>query len=178
MEHDDVFALMMDMLDGEATQMQAQSLEAHLRACPGCDREWRALVAIDTLFRQTPALSPAADFVGKTLARLPNRRARIWAMGAVYGAILLGGLVPLAILGLLVYRLMPVLTQPALVSSVLGSLQTTYRTTGTVLGALANGAGEALVQQPTYLGWMIVVAGVIFLWGGVYRRLVLPGAQR
>ena len=86
MNHDDTFALMMDMLDGEASENQVRTLEAHLRACPECEREWRALVAIDTLFRQTPALSPAADFVEKTLARLPNRRARIWAMGAIYGA--------------------------------------------------------------------------------------------
>ena len=80
MNHDDTFALMMDMLDGEASENEVQTLEAHLRTCPECEREWRALVAIDTLFRQTPALSPAADFVGKTLARLPNRRMRIWAM--------------------------------------------------------------------------------------------------
>lgn len=172
MDHDDVFALMMDVLDGEASEVQSQQLETHLRACPECNREWHALVAIDTLFRQTPALSPAADFVEKTLARLPNRRMRVWAMGTLYGAILLGGIAPLAILGFLAARLMPVLSQPALVESVLGSLQTTYRTTGTVLAALANGAGEVLVQQPIYVGWMLVLAGIVFLWGGVYRRLL------
>ncbi len=176
MNHDDVFALMMDMLDGEASENEAQYLETHLRACPECDREWRALVAIDTLFRQTPALSPAANFVENTLARLPSRRMRIWAMGTIYGAILLGGLVPLAILGLLASRLLPILSQPSLVESVLESLQTTYRTLGTVMSALGNGAGQALVQQPIYIGWMLVAAGVIFLWGGVYKRLVVVGA--
>lgn len=173
MNHDDVFALMMNMLDGEASENEVQELESHLRACPECNREWRALMAIDTLFRQTPALSPAADFVEKTLARLPNRQARMWAMGTVYAAILLGGLLPLALLGLVVYRLMPVLSQPALVGSIFESLQTTYRMAGIVLAALASGAGEALVQQPMYVGWMLVAAGIIFLWSGVYKRLVV-----
>jgi anti-sigma factor RsiW len=176
MDHDEVFALMMDMLDGEASENQAHYLETHLRACPECSREWRALVAIDTLFRQTPALSPAAGFVARTLALLPNRRMRIWAMGTIYGAILLGGLIPLLLLGLLAWRLMPILSQPTLVESILESLQITYRTAGTVLAALANGAGEVLVQQPTYVGYLLVVAGIIFLWGGVYRRLVVTEA--
>lgn len=178
MNHDDAFALMMDMLDGEASEIQVRELEAHLRACPDCSSEWRALIAIDTLFRQTPALSPAADFVEKTLARLPNRRMRIWAMGTIYGAILLGGLIPLALLALLGYRLMPVLSQPALVGSILESLQTTQRTAGIVLAALVSGAGEVLVQQPVYVGYLLVIAGIIFLWGGVYRRLLTAGVQR
>jgi anti-sigma factor RsiW len=172
MNHNDTFALMMDMLDGEASEDEVRALEAHLRACPECEQEWRALVAIDTLFRQTPALSPAADFVGKTLARLPNRRARIWAMGAIYGTILLGGLIPLIMLGVLGYKLLPVLSQPALIGSVFQSLGTTYRAASVILAALASGAGEVLIQQPVYMGLMMVVAGIIFLWGGVYRQLV------
>ena len=176
MNHDEVFALMMDMLDGEASQSQIRDLETHLRACPECGREWRALVAIDTLFRQTPALSPAAGFVQRTLARLPNREVRIWAMGALYGVVLIGGLLPLALLALLANWLMPVLRQPALVQSVFESLETTYRTALTVLAALGAGLGEALVQQPMYVGWLLVIAGIIFLWGGVYRRLVLTEA--
>jgi anti-sigma factor RsiW len=172
MNHDDFFALMMDMLDGEASENETQTLEAHLRTCPECDREWRALVAIDTLFRQTPALSPAADFVERTLARLPNRQARIWAMGAIYSAILFGGLIPLLLLGYLGFRLLPVLSQPALIQSVIESLGTTYRTAGIILAALASGAGEVLIQQPVYVGYLLVVVGIIFIWGGVYRRLL------
>jgi anti-sigma factor RsiW len=173
MNHDDAFALMMDMLDGEASADRVSDLQSHLRACPECSSEWRALVAIDTLFRQTQALSPAADFVSKTLARLPNRRMRLWAMGTIYGAVLLGGLLPLALLGLLAYRLMPVLSQPTLVESIFESLQTTQRTAGIVMSALITGAGEVLVQQPVYVGYLLVIAGIIFLWGGVYRRLLV-----
>ena len=176
MDHDDAFALMMDMLDGEASGAEARDLEIHLRACPDCSREWQALLAIDALFRKTPALSPAADFVERTLARLPNRRMRIWAMGALYGAALMGGIVPLVVLALLAVRLMPVLSQPALVESIFASLATTYRTGGIVLAALVNGAGEVLIQQPVYVGWMLVLAGIVFLWGGVYRRLVATGS--
>jgi predicted anti-sigma-YlaC factor YlaD len=172
MNHDEIFALMMDMLDGEASEEGIHMLETHLRACPECEQEWRALVAIDTLFRQTPALSPAADFVEKTLARLPNRQARIWAMGAIYGAILLGGLIPLVLIGYLGFRLLPVLSQPALLGSIYESLNITYRAATVILAALLSGAGEVLIQQPIYMGVLLVVAGIIFVWGGVYKRLV------
>jgi anti-sigma factor RsiW len=175
MDHNNIFALMMDMLDGEASEDEVRTLEAHLRACPECEQEWRALVAIDTLFRQTPALSPAADFVEKTLALLPNRRARIWAMSTIYGTILLGGLIPLLLLGYLGYKLLPILSQPALVGSVFESLGTTYRAASVILAALACGAGEVLMQQPVYIGLLMVVTGIIFLWGGVYKRLVTTG---
>ena len=93
-------------------------------------------------------------------------------MGAIYGAILFGGLIPLLLLGYLVFRLLPVLSQPALMQSIIESLGTTYRTAGIILAALASGAGEVLVQQPVYVGYLLVVVGIIFIWGGVYRRMI------
>jgi hypothetical protein len=75
-------------------------------------------------------------------------------------------------LGVLGYKLLPVLSQPALIGSVFQSLGTTYRAASVILAALASGAGEVLIQQPVYMGLMMVVAGIIFLWGGVYRQLV------
>lgn len=176
MNHDQYLVLMMDTLDGEVSELQQNELQAHLRACPQCSREWQALLAIDNLFRMTPALSPAAGFVERTIAVLPDRRMRIWAMGTIYGFLLAGGLVPLLVIGLLIGRFLPVLQQPAVVESVAGSLQTTLQTVGTVLSALLTGAGEAVQQQPMVFGWLLVMLGIIFLWGSVYRQLSMVRA--
>ena len=171
MEHEDVFSLMMDALDGELLDDGRQDLEVHLRACPECNREWQALMAIDRLFRHTPALSPAAGFAQRTVARLPNRQVRLWAISAIYGLILFSGLIPVLLAVLIISRLAPVLSQPALVESVLHSIQTTAQVIETILFALLNSAGEVALQQPTVIGWLLVMMGVVFLWGGVYRQL-------
>ncbi len=171
MDHEEIFSLMMDALDGELLDDGKQDLEIHLRACPECNREWLALTAIDRLFRSTPALSPAADFAQRTVALLPNRKARLWAISTIYGLILLSGLVPVLLVVFIIGRLGPVLSQPALVQSVLQSIQTTTQVGQTILSALLNSAGEVLLQQPTIIGWLMVMVGVVFLWGGVYRQL-------
>lgn len=171
MEHEEIFSLMMDALDGELLDDTKHDLEIHLRACPPCSREWQALSAIDRLFRSTPALSPAADFAQRTVALLPSRRARLWAISAIYGLILLSGLIPVLLGVFLIGRLGPILSQPALVQSVLQSVQSTTQVGQTILSALLNSAGEALLQQPTIIGWLMVMVGVVFLWGGVYRQL-------
>ena len=171
MEHEEVFSLMMDALDGELLDSREEDLEVHLRACPECNREWQALLAIDRLFRNTPALSPAAGFAQRTVARLPNRQARLWAISAIYGLVLLSGLIPILLAILIVARLGPILSQPALVGSVWGSIQTTTQVVETIMFALLNSAGEMLLQQPTLIGWLLVMMGVVFLWGGVYRQL-------
>ena len=171
MEHENYVTLMMDALDGELASNRKQDLEAHLRACPECTREWQALVAIDRLFRHTPALSPAVGFAQRTIARLPNRRVRVWAISAIYGLVLLSGLIPVLLTILAVTRLGPVLSQPALVQSVIQSIQTTMQVGGTIISALLNGAGEMILQQPTLIGWLMVMIGIVFLWGGVYRQL-------
>ena len=171
MEHEDFITLMMDALDGELASDRKQELEVHLRACPECTREWQALLAIDRLFRHTPALSPAVGFAHRTIARLPNRKVRVWAISAIYGLVLLSGLVPVLLGILAVNRLGPILSQPALVQSVMQSLQTTAQVGGTLVSALLNSAGEMILQQPTLIGWLTVMIGIVFLWGGVYRQL-------
>lgn len=171
MEHEEFLTVMMDTLDGELANNRKQDLEAHLRACPECNREWQALLAIDRLFRHTPALSPAVGFAQRTIVRLPNRKVRVWAISAIYGLVLLSGLIPVLLTILAINRLGPVLSQPALVQSVMQSLQTIMQVGGTILSALLNGAGEMILQQPTLIGWLMVMFGIVFLWGGVYRQL-------
>lgn len=172
MEHEDILTLMMDALDGELADDGRQRLAVHLRACPECREEWQALVAIDTLFRQTPALSPAVGFTERTLARLPNRRVRLWAISSIYVLVLLSGLIPLLFGLWAVSRLQAIFSQPAVVESITESLQTTWQVAATLMSALLSSVGEIVVQQPTVLGWLLVMIGVVAIWGGVYRQLV------
>lgn len=169
--------MMMDALDGELSASSRIELESHLRACPPCAREWQALLAIDMLFRQTPALRPAADFAQRTLARLPNRRYRIWAIMAVYVLLLLSGMLPLFLGVWAVSRFGPVVTEPTVVRNLLESLDKGLQVAGTVLRALLSAVGEFVVQQPSVLGWLLVMAGLVFLWSGVYRQLVSQPRQ-
>jgi len=171
MEHEEFFTLMMDALDGELAENGKQDLESHLRACPECAREWQVLLAIDKLFRHAPALSPAAGFTQRTIARLPNRRAQMWAISAIYGLVLFSGLIPVLIGILAISKLEPILRQPPLVQSVLQSVQTTVQVVGTIMAALLNSAGEVILKQPALIGWLLVMVGIVFLWGGVYRQL-------
>lgn len=177
MEHDEIYTMMMDALDGELSASNRIELESHLRACPACVREWQTLLAIDMLFRQTPALSPAADFAQRTLARLPNRRYRIWAIVAVYVLLLLSGMLPLLLGIWAVSRFGPMVSEPTMVRNLLESLDKGLQVTGTVLRALLSAVGEFVVQQPSVLGWLLVMAGVVFLWSGVYRQLVSQPRQ-
>jgi anti-sigma factor RsiW len=174
MEHDEnYYLMMMDALDGELADPARNDLEAHLRACPDCQREWNALLAIEMLFRQAPMLSPAVGFATRTVARLPDRRVRAWALGAIYATLLLGGLIPLAFVGLLVLRYLPILQDPALLGHIWDSLANVARIFSTIGSALVAGTGRFLLEQPVLIGWMIILAGLVFLWGGVFQRLLV-----
>lgn len=178
MEHEETyFTMMMDALDGELAAADRSALEAHLRACPACQREWNTLLTIDTLFRQSPLLSPAADFAERTIALLPSRRARMGALTALYGVLLLSGLIPLAIAGFFIARYTPVISQPALVQRLLDTLGNIARVFVTVLGALGDGAARVASEQPALIGTILVLMGIVFLWGGVFQRLVLQPGQ-
>ena len=173
MDHENAYMLMMDALDGEIADDRQEKLEVHLRACPTCNREWQALLAIDLLFRQTPAVAPAADFAQRTLARLPNSRMRVWTMSVLYTLLLLGGTLPM-LLGLWIYnRLGPTLSEPTLWRTLWQSLSGMFQVAITVLGAGLRGAGEFVVQQPAIVGWLLVLVGLVSLWGGVFQQFVL-----
>ena len=172
MEHEKYHLLMMDALDGELVAGQQQDLEAHLRACPACSREWHAMLAIDTLFRQTPMLSPAAGFTQRTVARLPNRKARLWAISIIYVLLLLSGILPILLVVWAANTVVPVVSQPAFVESAQRLFEQGVRLVGVVAGALFKGLGEMIMQQPAIVGWLLVLAGVVFVWNGVYQQLV------
>lgn len=172
MEHERYHLLMMDALDGELAAGQHTELESHLRACPECRQEWHAILAIDTLFRQTPMLSPAADFAHRTVARLPNRRARLWAISVIYVLLLLSGILPILLVVWAANTVVPMLSEPSFVAGAQQMLAEAVRLVGVVAGALFKGLGELVVQQPAILGWLLVLAGIVFVWNGVYQQLV------
>ena len=173
MEHEErYYLLMMDALDGELAVTQHAELEAHLRACPACSREWQALLAIEMLLRQAPILSPAAGFAGRTLARLPNRRARMWALSSIYALLLLSGIVPLLIGAVLVTRYIAILREPSVLGQIGQFLLGFARVIVTVIDALLAGSARMVAEQPALIGWLVVLAGIVFLWGGVYQRLL------
>lgn len=165
------YVMMMDALDGELTAVRRTELETHLRACPDCTREWQALVALDTLFRQAPLLSPAADFAQRTIGLLPNRRTRVWALTAVYVALLVSGFVPVILGAWLLNRYAPVLGNPSLMQNLWSSLQEMAQVFATIVDALLAAAGRMVAEQPVIIGLALLMAGIVFLWGGVVQRL-------
>ncbi len=177
MEHEERFYLMMmDALDGELDEDRQPEWQAHLRACPDCSRQWRTLMTIDMLFRQTPMLMPALDFAERTLARLPDPRARRVALGAIYAVLLLSGLFPLVVGLFFVARYAPILSRPELLGGVWASIAGVGRAAATVIEALLAGAGRFVIEQPALIGWFIILAGLVFLWGGVLQRLLAQPA--
>lgn len=171
---DRIYSLMMDALDGDISVEDQAELDAHLEARPTYMAEFQAMQTIDTLFRQTPALTPAADFTQRTMERLPNRTARIWVVSAIYMALLVSGILPL-MLGLWVFNQLGL--EPAFVTSTLQVFAEGYQIATAVTRALLVTAGEFVAQQPMVLGWLLVLGGIASLWGGLYRQLLSGPTQ-
>lgn len=177
MEHEEIFTLMMEALDGEIEQSRDAEMRAHMQSCQSCAREWQALLTIHQLFLQTPALSPAADFTQRTLSRLPNSTYRLWFISAIYGLLLVVGFLPLAIIAWLTVQLGPALNQPAFLRGLLQAGEQVVRLGQAVVAAgwqALGGLGELAGQQPALIGLLLVMIGVVFLWGGVYSQLTSP----
>jgi hypothetical protein len=103
---------------------------------------------------------------------LPNRRARLWAISIIYVLLLLSGILPILLVVWAANTIVPVVSQPAFLESVRQVLDQGVRLVGVVAGALFKGLGELLIQQPAILGWLLVLAGMVFVWNGVYQQLV------
>ena len=172
MEHEKYHLMMMEALDGELVAAAKADLESHLRACPACRQEWHAILAIDSLFRQAPMLGPAAGFAQRTVALLPNRRARLWAISIIYVLLLLSGILPILLVVWAANTVVPLISQPAFMGSVQRLVAQSVSLAGVVAEALIKGLGELIVQQPAILGWLLVLAGMVFVWNGVYQQLV------
>jgi anti-sigma factor RsiW len=177
MEHEEIFTLMMEALDGELVSSDRLELESHMASCSRCAREWQALQAIHQLFVRSPILSPAADFTQRTLALLPNRRYRIWMLSGVYLVLFASGVLPLLVAGWVAISVGPALSRPVFVRSLSQAAGELLRLIEVMLRGAWQGAGSlgALVgQEPAILGWLLVMVGAVLLWGGIYRQLTSP----
>jgi hypothetical protein len=115
-------------------------------------------------------LQPAMDFTQRTLSRLPDSRQRLQVMSALYGVLLLAGAVPvIAMAAFLVTYLPNIAPAGGLLSVVAQALGVA----AVVVRALLSGAADFVKAYPYTLGWLFVMAGLVFLWNGVYQRMVL-----
>ena len=173
--HEAAYVLMMDALDGELSASGKITLEAHLRACPACEEEWQALVAVDFLFKHTPLLEPAPNFAQQTVSQLPEERPRIWTLATIYLTLLVTGIVPILGLGWLFGQLQPLLQLPAFGASLQQAFTKAWQLGGAFLGALWQilaSLGDFVGQNPTIVGWAMVMIGFIAVWSGVYSQLM------
>ncbi len=172
MEHEEIYLLMMDALDDELPQAGWNDLETHLHTCQTCAQEWYALQAIETLLRTTPAIAPPVDLLSRTLGRLPHPVHRTWVIGAVYGLLLLSGVIPVVGAMILLGTVGTVLFDPAFLSGLLRSFWETLSLLPVMLSALLNLMGAFVSQQPAIVGVLLMMVGIIMVWGGVYSQLI------
>ncbi len=172
MDHEEIYLLMMDALDGELPEDGWDHLEAHLQACPACEQEWYALQAIETLLRTTPALVPPADLVQRTLVRLPHPAYRTWLIGAVYTLLLLSGILPVVGAVILLGTFGTTVFNLSVIGAVLRPIWETITLLPVMLTALLNALGAFVAQQPAVVGVLLMMVGVIMVWGGVYSQLI------
>lgn len=174
---DRIYALMMGALDGDISDEDRAELNAHLEARPSYMAEFQAMQTIDTLFRQTPALVPAADFTQRTIERLPNRSVRIWVVSMIYILLLVSGILPI-LLGLWVFSALGETVEgPVLIEFTLQMLSEGYQVATAVTRAMMLASGELIAQQPILVGWLLVFGGIVSLWGGLYRQLLSSPQQ-
>ena len=172
-EEEAAFALMMDALDGEISASGWDALQVHLRAHPGLAREWQSWQAVDQLLRATPALAPAVDFTERTLARLPNLAQRRRVLGVLYSLLLVLGVLPVLGLAWVSFLLLPLLTATGPLGSAVTYLSSLLTVAQIVVEAAVSSTVEFVAQYPYVLGWLFVMAGLVFLWNGVYQQLTL-----
>ncbi len=176
-EHDSIYILMMDALDGDLSAANKDELQTHLQQCVPCAREWNSLQAVEQLLRRAPIITPAADFAQRTIARLPNQRHRIWSLSALYISLLIGGTFPLLLLTLLAFRFAPILMKPALTSALLQPFITIWGLMGTISNALLIAADGFVRQQPIFWGIVLIAAGTLALSGDMYLRIMPRNAR-
>ena len=177
MEHEEIYTLMMEVLDDDIEDSGRRELDGHLRDCEPCQKDWQAIQAIHQLFLDTPVLSPAAGFAERTLRQIPVSPYRIWLVSGVYGLLLLSGLIPLIAMIWLSAEFGPALNQPAFVRILLQAGTQVWGLGQVVVGAAWQAlgtTGELLGQQPNILGWLLVMAGIVFIWGGVFSQMTSP----
>lgn len=173
MEEERMMTLMLEALDGELTEAESAELGAYLQQDPALAQEWRAMLAVDTLFRLTPSLAPSHSLVNRTLARLPDPSANRWVVGTLFVTLLLLGLMPVIVFLWLSAQvggssLLELSTNSA--SQLVVLVQALLRAALSVLA-------DVVRAQPAVWGWLAVMLGIILSWRTLYRQLTGEAMQ-
>lgn len=158
-EEDNVYALMLDALDGELTAAQEEELASYFQKYPDLATEFELMGenTFDFATVQVSLASPSALFVEETIAYLPNLRLRRYVMASLAILLMVATVLPVAGLLLLLANASLELVEVF----VSGLAQLVYE------------AGYSVLTQPVFIAIIGFMLGSILLWSTMYRRLVL-----
>ena len=165
MNEERIFALMMDALDGVLDDRDSAELNTYLTTHPSMKQEWEAMQTVDVLLRAAPPVATPIQFSERTLARLPNPRARRIFSALFFVLLLLGGLIPIA-LGLLTFS-----------QGGFGDIAVNLGSGFQIIRVLVIGFTSSLrgivVTQPVVYGWLAAMLLAIGMWMNVYRNATM-----
>lgn len=175
MTHKEVFALMMDELDGVLTAAGRERLEQHLALCADCYAEWEALRLVDNLFASAPTIPAPTGFSQRVQARLeaPSVKRTLGALFALsLGSVaaLLVVAVPAAVALLSIWT---VYNQPGRFTELLIWLNQLVGVSSSLMGALWTTLRLFFVEvagDPAILAWTLAAGAAVGLWAHFVRR--------
>src|SRR5689334_7941768 len=103
--HEPILDLMMRALDRELGDAERARLDAHLKECAACAREWQSLSLVHQRLTVTPLLAPPAEFAARfrvrlaaqqSARRIASRRQLAFGSAVAVVALLVTGIVSLA----------------------------------------------------------------------------------
>lgn len=165
MNEERAFALMMDALDGVLDDSDSAELDQYLNHHPNMAAEWDSLQTIDHLFRASPPASVPVNFTERTLARLPNPRARRIFMSMFFILLFLGGLVPI-LLGVFTFA-------QGGFDAIGGNLNGGFQVIQVLIIGLSSALRSLISNQPIVYAWLATMLLSILIWAQTYRNAML-----
>ena len=103
--HEPMIDLMMRALDRELGDAERARLDAHLKECSSCAREWQSLSLVHQRLAVTPLLAPSGDFAARfrvrlaaqqSVRRIASRRQLVFGGAVAVVAVAAAGIATLA----------------------------------------------------------------------------------
>ncbi|MEM7291676.1 MAG: hypothetical protein AAF412_15120 [Pseudomonadota bacterium] len=161
MNEQQAFALMMDALDGVLDDSESTKLNQYLSNHPDLANEWEALQSVDLLLRASPPVAAPVNFTERTLARLPNPRARRIFMAFFFLMLLLGSILPIAF-GIYTYS-------EGGFSDISANLAGTFQVLRVLFVGMTSAIQSLVVTQPVVYAWLATMLLSILVWAQTYR---------